>query len=399
MSGSNDYDYPGTWYIGKDGNRHRCRTHGGVPCKKHSAAGHITDTDGVPIIASTEEELEERIHAGTCIGLQAGAPKTQPFKSMSTYADIANKKPVSAYKPAPPKPGAAMFSSMKNNLIAKARREAAKSARAHHLSDALNHPPTEDEIIASRDAIKPLLQRENLWIYDNPAYKGTTSKSVEELADDYLNADNAINDSRDANIENSLTDASDEAFMYLTNAERFSVVDYTEVGYYNANRALNDGKPLDDRSAVLVSGVDKAMRTVKPLESDTVFYRYTDDNGIEDTVEPRNAEDMRYYRSLSAGDGIVRRESFVSTTMLPGSFMKENEGADNTAYIMIARRGVRGLSMVSQSRYQEHEFLIDRGYDTRVLAVYERGRQDDNGGWIGLHPVIIVEVLPKKDDQ
>lgn len=416
------YGYPGTWYTGKDGKHHKCRTINGQPCSKHAGAGaHITDEQGKPIIASTEEELEAKLHAEKHIGLMSNASQSQhddanidsaadsnskedgnmnAFKDMAEYVNVSNaNKPLNKPVVSVPKPGALMFkgSKMKTAIIMKQKKDEARSKR---LASGNQPYLTHDDIMKSINENKDALEQNGLWIYDNPVYKGTTRLSVGELAHEIIrNGDygNDLHDSSDAYYENMIDESSYSTWSRITHADRFSVIDYTEVGYYNANKLLNADRELDDRSAMLVNGVDKAMRVSKPLPHDTVFYRYAGDDDLSMSI--RNAEEAMYYHSVGSDAGVVPRKSFISTTMKPGSFLKDYGNHATTEFIMIARKGVRGFSMSNRSNYDEHEFLINRGYDTRVLGIYETGGVDSHGSWLNHHPVLIIEILPSKTAQ
>ena len=444
---SKTYGYPGTWYTGKDGKHHKCRTINGKPCIRHSGLNaHITDENGEPIIANTEEELEEKLHANNTnskhtLGITPGITTEQhanyyskpngtnnaniddshdehnenrnddmsAFRNMTAYVKVNNGNSI-ANKPViqAPKPGALMFknSKMKTGILAKKKKDETRSK----LLAASNQPYlTHDEIMKTINANRKTLTDKQLWIYDNPAYKGTTSMSISELTNEIISTGeygNDLHDSSDAHYENMIDESSYSTWRRMTHADRFSVIDYTEVGYYNANKLLNNSEQLDERSEMLVNGVDNAMRISKPLQHDTVFYRYTGDDALSDEI--RNSEETMYYNtvsndaSMSAGgsdDGIVPRRSFISTTMKPGSFLKDYGNHATTEFIMIARRGVRGLSMNDHSKYDEHEFLIDRGYDTRVLGIYETGGVSNDGSWLNHHPILIIEILPSKTAQ
>lgn len=64
MSGQSDYGYPGTGYIGKDGQPHLCRTLHGRPCSKHGNAEHLKDADGNVLTAHSMEELYSKLNVG-----------------------------------------------------------------------------------------------------------------------------------------------------------------------------------------------------------------------------------------------------------------------------------------------------------------------------------------------
>ena len=75
MSNNSDYGYPGTAYIGKDGQPHLCRTLNSQPCSKHGANEHIKDANGNVIQAHSQEELYAKMNTSTVnnIGLKADA--------------------------------------------------------------------------------------------------------------------------------------------------------------------------------------------------------------------------------------------------------------------------------------------------------------------------------------
>lgn len=63
MNGQSDYGYPGTGYVGRDGQPHLCRTLHARPCSRHGSAEHLKDGDGNVITAHSMEELYSKMNA------------------------------------------------------------------------------------------------------------------------------------------------------------------------------------------------------------------------------------------------------------------------------------------------------------------------------------------------
>lgn len=95
MSGKSDYGYPGTAYIGKDGQPHLCRTLHSQPCSKHGANEHVKDANGNVIQAHSQEELYAKINASTVnnLGLMNPPRPPRPIPNDVNSVNIDSKLP------------------------------------------------------------------------------------------------------------------------------------------------------------------------------------------------------------------------------------------------------------------------------------------------------------------
>ena len=95
MSGKSDYGYPGTAYIGKDGQPHLCRTLHSQPCSKHGANEHVKDANGNVIQAHSQEELYAKINANTVnrLGLMNPPRPPRPIPNDVNSVNIDSKLP------------------------------------------------------------------------------------------------------------------------------------------------------------------------------------------------------------------------------------------------------------------------------------------------------------------
>lgn len=95
MSGKSDYGYPGTAYIGKDGQPHLCRTLHSQLCSKHGANEHVKDANGNVIQAHSQEELYAKINASTVnnLGLMNPPRPPRPIPNDVNSVNIDSKLP------------------------------------------------------------------------------------------------------------------------------------------------------------------------------------------------------------------------------------------------------------------------------------------------------------------
>ncbi len=377
-----DYGYPGTWYIAADGRKRRCRTICGSPCHQHANGGHIIDDAGNVIIASNETELEAKLHAGLKTGMTGDAHMKTNDDIMETQAsDKVNKPAVKPHEPAIPMPGMMMNSSLKKNIIMKQARE----RKREQIKLERAKPETSiDDSIKIRNGLADELKKHGSWIYDSNVFKGYTDKTTSQLAHE-LYPDAVEGDV----AENPLTRAARNVYHKLDGRTRFAVKDYTEVGYRQVNADLRDGNKMDARSHELMTGMDRAIHAIAPLEHDTVLYRTIELNDM--ATANRGIEEKRAYDAIASGDGIVDNPAYISTSF-KGSLFAAGEH-ENTEIIILAKAGTRGIA-ITDSQYDEHEYVIDRGTRMRVKAIYETGDYRDADNWRLKHPVIIMETIP-----
>lgn len=379
-----DYGYPGTWYIAVDGRKRRCRTIGGSPCHQHANGGsHITDDAGNVIIASNETELEAKLHAGLKTGMTGDAHMKTNDDMMETQAsDKINKPAVKPHEPVIPMPGMMMNSSLKKNIMMKQARE---RKREQIKSERAKPETSIDDRIKIRNGLADELKKHGSWIYDSNVFKGYTDKTTSQLAHE-LYPDAVEGDA----AENPLTRAARNIHHKLDSRTQFAVKDYTEVGYRQVNADLRDGNEMDARSHELMTGMDRAIHANAPLEHDTVLYRTIELNDM--TTANRGIEEKRAYDAIASGDGIVDNPAYISTSF-KGSLFAAGEH-ENTEIIILAKAGTRGIA-ITDSQYDEHEYVIDRGTCMRVKAIYETGDYRDADNWRLKHPVIIMETIPE----
>lgn len=345
-----------------------------VPCKSNPCKIH-GETD---IYASSPEEAYEKANR---LNEKLGVIKLSTNLKSGESSTSAQSSPGSRLKIKTPSPMLMMqYNSLKNNIIAKKKKE---SLLENLKQERLKPQLPDAEKTRLRNNVKELLKNRYEWIYDSHIFKGYTTLSSEQLAKQLY--PNAIQGNE---AEKELKQQADNTFSNKLNYhERFAVKDYSEIGYKQVNKALNSHLNLSDRDNALIKGVDKAIAVNEPLKHDIILYRYahSDDKN-------RNVEEHKYYRSVADGKNTVIRESYTSTTLQYGSFMKDYENHENTEFIILARKGTKGLFM-SNSRYNEHEFILPRDIKTKVVSIYETGEMDENGNWRRLKPVIVLEIV------
>lgn len=346
-----------------------------VPCKSNPCKIH----GGTDVYASSPEEAYEKAN-------QLNSEKLGIIKSSNSLNNeksliLTQSSPSSRLKIKTPSPMfMAQHNSLKNNIIAKKKKE---SLLENLKQERLKPQLSDTEKTRLRNNVKELLKNRHEWIYDSPVFKGYTTLSSEQLAKQLY--PNAIQGDE---AEKELKQQADNTFSNKLNYhERFAVKDYSEVGYKQVNKALNNHLNLSDRDNALIKGVDKAIKVNEPLKHNVILYRYAHSDD-----ESRSVEESKYYRSVSDGDNTVIRESYTSTTLQYGSFMKDYENHENTEFIILAKKGTKGLFM-SNSRYNEHEFILPRDIKTKVVSIYETGEMDGNGNWRRLKPIIILEII------
>ena len=90
-SNKSDYGYPGTAYIGKDGQPHLCRTLNSQPCSQHGTNEHVKDENGNVIQAHSQEELYTKMNANTANNLGLKSEETTSSNANTTATTVENK--------------------------------------------------------------------------------------------------------------------------------------------------------------------------------------------------------------------------------------------------------------------------------------------------------------------
>ena len=152
-----------------------------------------------------------------------------------------------------------------------------------------------------------------------------------------------------------------------------------------------------------INNIMHRKETSKIIDKDIIVFRQ---RYMKDTLNNRSGEETAYYNAVSKSltnglSTIITRPDYMSTTFdIPTDFE-----ANNTSYIIKIPKGTRCLDISSCSDYErEHELLIDKGYQFKVVGIYEFSKLniDDKKNdlkWDGNKPVIALELIPDADQS
>lgn len=363
---SKTYGYPGTWYIGKDGKHHKCRTINGQPCVKHAGAGaHITDEYGNPIIANTEEELEAKLHANNMHSFGISTV-TKDKTSMKTVVNSNNDADNSS--------SAGSSDSKTTNRIKTHQR---LPHRKRTDSD-LHIPFTRKTLIHANDNVNI-----PLYAYDaNDDYGYDDTARVKHIASIiYPDSNNktksiAVNDDYKS-------DNSDN----MTPDELEGVRQYTGYGSNDMNQILRGTDPgnisnhsPDEVNMLLhnLNSLTSAINNSEPVHDDMIVYRNS--NHLIDLNEIDK-------------DGCYVKKDFTSTSY--DNNVSSNFGVYN--YVIHVAPGTRGVNVGGTGFHDdERELILQQGQRFKVKAIVNiRNTSRINAD---SKPVIILETIPGDND-
>lgn len=175
--------------------------------------------------------------------------------------------------------------------------------------------------------------------------------------------------------------------------------------FTNSNYAADDD---ESQKTILLKETNKIIKNInnimhrketsKIIDKDIIVFRQ---RYMKGTLNNRSGEETAYYNAVSKSltnglNPIITRPDYMSTTLdIPTDFE-----ANNTSYIIKIPKGTRCLDISSCSDYErEHELLIDKGYQFKVVGIYEFSKLNiDNKKndlkWDGNKPVIALELIP-----
>lgn len=251
------------------------------------------------------------------------------------------------------------------------------------------------------------LKAEGLYVYDSPLFhkmpaNKTTAELARELYPDCKHAD-------DADIQKDLAMRTEDIYATeLDDKEKNSLYDYTDEYYEVVNSVLRDTADADDYGYDsyyvddTISNMSTAMSKSDVLRHDTVFYRRR--FMPEGDFGSRGGEEKSYYHAVAdamnadnVDNAVISRSNFLSTSTQ--DILCNSKTHAEPQYIIKAPAGTRGLLMVNGAHPEEHEFLIDKGYDYRIAGIYEPGKLKESNSKMVFDkcPVIVLEVIPDKE--
>ena len=361
---SKTYGYPGTWYAGKDGKHHRCRTINGKPCIRHSGSNaHITDENGNTIIASTEEELEEKLHVNN---MNSNHPLGITPVSINhiTESTMLNDNAVNANK------------HESHSVSMKTDKTKNRMIRRIRTDSDLKIPFTRKTLIHANDNVNiPLYSYD---MHDDYGYDDTAR--VKHIASiiypDSYDKDKTRNN---ADKDDYKSDSNDN----LTADELEGVRQYTGYGSNDMNQILRGTDPgnisnhsPDEVNMLLhnLNSLTSAINNSEPVHDDMIVYRNS--NHLIDMSEIDN-------------DGCYVKKDFTSTSY--DNNVSSNFGVYN--YVIHVTPGTRGVSVGGTGFHDdEKELILQQGQRFKVKAIVNI--RNTNRINADSKPVVILETIP-----
>ena len=273
---------------------------------------------------------------------------------------------------------------------------------------------------------KELAIKQNLCIDGSPLLHRLTSSEIKryETESDGINIQKLANDVFNG-VQLSNADIagirmrSEDVFDTTTKEEKTAIHDFTSVDFSNINKALRDkdyfnkiGGSKEENELIRkninnhiknISNVMHRKETSNVINKDTIVFRSRyckENNKIK-----RGGEEKAYYNAVAdsiknGNESIITRPDFMSTTWdVPDDFI-DNE----CCYIIKIPKGTRGLDVSHHSAHStENEFIIDKGYQFKVVGIYEFSKLSkdpiNNGEtrWSKRPPVIALELIPSSE--
>lgn len=245
----------------------------------------------------------------------------------------------------------------------------------------------------------------------------TETIDIKKLASDIFKGIHQVDFSHGDSIINKSASILEKSKMDEKNAiEKYSCEWFRPVnGILRDKNFFTNSNYTDDESQkpILLKETNKIIKNInnimhrketsKIIDKDIIVFRQ---RYMKDTLNNRSGEEAAYYnvvsKSLTNGlNPIITRPDYMSTTLdIPTDFE-----ANNTSYIIKIPKGTRCIDISSCSDYErEHELLIDKGYQFKVVGIYEFSKLNiDNKKndlkWDGNKPVIALELIPDADDN
>ena len=316
-----------------------------------------------------------------------------------------------------------------NNAISNVRINNADekiTLRRKHSADweAVHNPRDEDEktMIKDRD---DFLRKQGLYVYDSPLFHRIDGNTTTyELAAQVFPECRMANDARTASeiIENS-----NDIHAHMNRNQKKAFEEYSGDSYEDINSYLrngNDGYYDEDEIKEIKSSITRMNNVMKETETvlthDTVFFRKR--FCPEGEPDDRSGEEKSYYKAVASSanknnhnnsyddknvnNPIVSRANYMSTALSYDDYGRELH--DSVQYIIKAPAGTRGLALNNSEYPDENEFLIDKGYDLKVIGIYETGDMAPSDYYtcdskvhvdkyvFNKQPIIALEIVPKK---
>ena len=316
-----------------------------------------------------------------------------------------------------------------------------QAGEAVHSADwlAVHQYENEDErkLIDERDAY---LKQHGLYVYDSPLFHRVDSKTTP-----YQLAAQVFPDAVKAqDIGGELWERSNDVYDGLNASMKAAFKTYTNTKFKDINRAMRGVDMINDKNTLSkIKLMKRAMtKTEGILQKDTVFYRrrFIPEND-NDSYYERGKEELSFYRAVAAAMNdyqnnkdahvnnnagmneagshdssssssayahktgssdapIVSRPNFLSTSA--GGLYYDSGWHGYCSFIIKAPAGTRGMYMVDSRHGTEREFLIDGGYDYKVVGIYETGnmikRASDDSFYFPNKPVIALEIVPRESN-
>ena len=204
------------------------------------------------------------------------------------------------------------------------------------------------------------------------------------------------------------------AFNNATDSEREAIKAYTDENYRYINKLLRNGSLGDEYSPEFVNRINSYIKNInafmhnhtvsKVIDKDTVVFRK---RYLSESDQLRGYEEQAYYKAVakSMRDGsepIITRPDYMSTTWdIPEHFKNLR-----CSYLIKIPAGTRGIDISDKNVYNEHEFLIDKGYKFKVVGIYELSKLRDTMNYPDEpetkwsqdgYPIIALELIPSKN--
>lgn len=273
---------------------------------------------------------------------------------------------------------------------------------------------------------KELAISQNLCIDGSPLLHRLTSSEIEkyETESDGINIQKLANDVFNG-VQLSNADIagirmrSEDVFDTTTKEEKTAIHDFTSVDFSSINKALRDKDYFDkiggskyenelirkniNNHIKNISNVMHRKETSNVINKDTIVFRsrYCKEN----SKIKRGGEEKAFYQAVAdsiknGNESIITRPDFMSTTWdVPDDFV-DNE----CCYIIKIPKGTRGLDVSHHSAHStENEFIIDKGYQFKVVGIYEFSKlskdpiNDGETRWVLHPPVIALELIPSSE--
>lgn len=273
---------------------------------------------------------------------------------------------------------------------------------------------------------KELAIKQGLYIDGSPLLHRLTSSEIKryEAESDGINIQKLANDVfNGVQLSNAdiagIRRRSEDVFDTTTKEEKTAIHDFTSVDFSNINKALRDKDYFDkiggskyenelireniNNHIKNISNVMHRKETSNVINKDTIVFRSRyckENNKIK-----RGGEEKAYYNAVAnsiknGNESIITRPDFMSTTWdVPDDFV-DNE----CCYIIKIPKGTRGLDVSHHSAHStENEFIIDKGYQFKVVGVYEFSKlskdmiNDGETRWSKRPPVIALELIQSSE--